>query len=159
MRAQVEIARIAERAYLGVAQIGMSELVIGQFPTISAIIQNGGRTPALKIRAPVHITLEPAGKRPEPEVIESQFIENEAILAAGETRTAVYEFPIPCDARTKHQIESGMVGVFIQGTIWYEDGWGNEHHTLFFLEWNPIKKAFMDRREKEYGDGGQQKPN
>jgi hypothetical protein len=160
MQTQVDHARIAERAYLGVARIGMSDLVIGQYPAISALVENGGRTPAFKVRAPGKIDLQPAGKRSKTEIIKSTFEADEnSILAAGASRTSVYEFTIPCDATMKHHIESGTVVVFVQGTIWYEDAWENEHRHPFFFEWNPSQKAFMDRREREHGEASQQNPD
>lgn len=157
MQAQVDHARIAERAYLGVNTMGLSDLVIGERPKVTAIVNNGGRTPAFKVRAPGKIDLQPAGKRSQPEVIKSTFApDDNSIVAAGASRLSVYEFTIPCDALMKHRIESGEIAVFVQGTIWYEDVWGNEHHSGFFFEWNPVQMAFMDRRERQHGEAAQQ---
>lgn len=140
---------------MAVATIGLSKLVVGTFPTITAIIQNAGRTPAANVRAPGKISLNLAGQRPESETIQSHFRVQEAILGAGATHTAVYEFKEPCDNTMKYRIENGILTVFIQGTIWYDDAWGIEQHTSFFFEWNPAMEAFMDRREREHGDANQ----
>ncbi len=157
MRKQVAHAQISERAYLGVTQIGLSPLVVGQVPVISGFIENFGRTPAYRVRAPGHITLEPAGKRTKSELVESRFPgANESPLGANSKRRITYEFPGPCTAIVKHQIESGQITVFFQMTIWYHDVWGNQQHSHVFHEWNPQIGAFMDRRERQYEEASQQ---
>lgn len=150
MQSQIDQARISERAYLGVAEIGLTDLVVGKVPSITANIQNAGRTPAWKVKAPAKISLLKAGTVPAPERITSKFA-GDGVLAAGGSRKAVYLFGEVCDEPTYHGIENRTLSVFIQGEIWYEDAWGQEHSVPFFLEWSQPEQAFVDRREHESG--------
>ena len=129
MERQFKAMVVGERAYLGATGMGMSGLAIGQTPSISLVIQNAGRTPAWKVKAPGKITIEPAGKRPAPERIKSKFV-GDGVLAAGATRIAVYQFEMVCDSSLIHRIQNGIVSVFIQGDIYYEDAWGEQHSSV-----------------------------
>ena len=104
MKRQVDALAVSERAYLGIKTIGISGLIVGQRPVISAIIQNYGRTPAWKVKAPALVSLELPGKRPSGD-IETKY-PGEGVLAAGDTRKAEYIVPGVCDAMPRLLKES-----------------------------------------------------
>jgi hypothetical protein len=157
-RKQVEAINISERAYLGIENIGLTDLEVGKVPRIVMIMKNAGRTPAKKVKAPGRINIELAGKRPQVEITKSRHI-GDGMLAANAVRPCVYEFTGICDENMLYQITSQNWIVFFQGTVWYEDAWGNEWHESFFLEWDNREQAFLDRREKKAGEQERQNPN
>ena len=112
MKRQVDALAVSERAYLGIKTIGISGLIVGQRPVISAIIQNYGRTPAWKVKAPALVSLELPGKRPSGD-IETKY-PGEGVLAAGDTRKAEYIVPGVCDAKIVEGIETGQAVLFVR---------------------------------------------
>lgn len=72
MQRQIESLTVSERAYLGIKSIGMTGLAIGQSPVIKAVIQNYGRTPAYRVKAPAMVNLEFLGSRPT-ETVQSEY--------------------------------------------------------------------------------------
>ena len=145
MQHQLEIARVTERAYIGITGVDHENFAIGMQPVLRVTILNGGRTPAFKLKAPAtfRIGSEFPDERPDlGDVVGSAF------LPAGTSTTFSYPYIIVLTPTWLRAFETGERTVFLNMEIHFEDCWGEPQVTPFRLEY----RGSTDRRWGQYKD-------
>jgi hypothetical protein len=158
MERQVEIARIAERAYIGIKSTATENFTLGYVPVARITVLNGGRTPAFKLKAPASFVIgtEFPSERPElGNVIGTTF------LPAGLSTTYNYPFPIKLDPNWMRVFQAGKRKAFLNIEFHFEDCWGERQVTPLRLECKVIvdvRRGTCEARWGEYKDGQNVEP-
>lgn len=147
MAAQIENARISERAYIGIKQIITENQVVGAVPNVRVTLLNGGRTPAYSLKAPGHMTFTKAGLPFPHERPETTKKEGSGFLPAGNETTYNYRFVVPWTPEWEHAIETGQYVIFLHMEAQFVDAWGDNQITPFKLAYRAT-----DQRWGEYKD-------
>jgi hypothetical protein len=146
MRQQVAHARISERAYIGIKQIGMEHFTVGATPVVRLTIVNGGRTPAYKLKTPGHMTFTKAGQPFPHERPESSETASESFLPAGSPINCSFPFFVPWTSQWAHAIETQQYFIFLHVEARFTDAWGDEHVMPFKLAYRATDKRWGEYR-------------
>jgi hypothetical protein len=146
---QRKAARIAERGYIGIATIDLVDLVPGLRAHVAVCFLNGGRTPVWHFQAPAALKLgvEPPGEETDPPPrFEPQ---EEGFLPAGAGTTMRYKFPDETTERRILRIAHGERQIFLWGTAYFEDCWGERRTFPFKMIYNPDDGRFEEYKGYE----------
>jgi hypothetical protein len=148
MKQQVEIARIAERGYVGIQKaIILNGLAVGERPVIHITLLNGGRTPIWKMMNPTRVrigTVFPPGR---PKLFRE---EGAGFLPAGLTREIQFILPNPITQERFDAITDGTEKIFINGETHFEDCWNEKRVYPFQLVYVPRLNQFADYKGDDY---------
>jgi len=144
MRQQVEIARIAERAYIGIKEVTLQDFELGKQPCLTVLFLNGGHTPAWKVKAPARLTLSESFSNERPQMYEQ---EGSSFQPAGIEREVRYHIPITMNAAWLEAINSGAMKIFVNGEVHFEDCWRDKRIFPFQLVYNPKTGRIEDYKE------------
>ena len=130
MQETIKTSEATERAYIGIGDMKISNLAVGQIPTIIVTWVNGGRTPARNFRAMPILVF---GKEPVTDKI--HFIDDDispissSFIPAGEAK--VVNYPLPSGDRVTEEnwtaFQRGQLNVYIIGNVVYRDIRGAKH--------------------------------
>jgi hypothetical protein len=134
----------ANRPWVGVDSVVPTRaLVINQPYGLRVLIRNGGRSPALAVRAVLNTAVRPSGDLSLPSVDECSNCARPIILPNG---TLGYEVTINADVLTKDvadQLNSGTNTILVFGRIDYSDSAAKTHLTTVCMKYDP-SSAFFD---------------
>ena len=131
MAKQIEASELLERGYMGIADMTLSNLVVGGRPIVTIKWVNGGRTPVRNFRAMPVIVF---GKEPVTNKI--HFIDDDtspirsSFFPVGAEREQRYEVPDIIEAEDWAKFERGQVQLFIMGAFIYRDINGRKRKEL-----------------------------
>jgi hypothetical protein len=150
MRQQVALARIAERAYIGIERVVTEFHTVGQQPVVRITVVNAGRTPAYGLRLPAHLTHTRAGQPYPHERPEFTNKPSESFLPAGSPTTFSLPFPpplTPWTAELAKSIATKEYFLYVHVEAQFDDVWGDKHVQPFKLFYR-----VSDKRWAEYKD-------
>lgn len=136
--------RTAERAWVGLEETGDVDMkkLIGDGIDIQLVFRNGGRTPAHDARICAHV-----GKRPDAwQPVEEDYTPVEqcrglasigqlVILPGGDVWVVGQHRGTPEEAE---RIISGLLGIYLWGTVTYKDVFNRPHRTKFCRYWQGL---------------------
>jgi hypothetical protein len=140
MRQQIEIAQIAERAYMGIKDVVIVNFKSGEIPYIEVMFLNGGRTPMWNVHPPATLRL---GTLP-PDKFPEYPTERGGLMPAGTQRSVKYHFPRTFTDEDVAQVLSGEERIFLFGKVWFEDCWGDHRDFEFILVLRPADGKFEE---------------
>jgi hypothetical protein len=139
-RAQINALKIDQRAWVGVMQVN-SEIKHAESTYIDAKIMNSGKTPSLGQEQVYEVLWLPKGTNPNFTYTRSMAEGSFVLFPNSESHSTYTDHIFSQDEVSK--IMYGDLVVFMGGTIWYRDVFGNNHTTEYCWILDPKTKGWI----------------
>jgi hypothetical protein len=139
--ASIRNSRLDQRAWVGVRETNTDGLVLDlEKTTFTIIYVNTGKTPAFAVHAFMAIHRVRSGQKPKPDYSESD-AETSSVIVPGTKGLMKKAEVFP--RQELSDIRSGVIDLYIYGTIWYSDVFHVKHISQFCSVYDWKEKEMM----------------